>query len=297
VVGFLVLAGWLFNLAALKSLLPGLVAMNPLTALTFMAAGTSLWLIETRPHQRFARRARVLFAAGVSAVGLLKLGGILTGRDPGLDQILFHDKLAGVGTSLPNRMAPNTALAFLLLGLALLALYGETRIDLRVSQALALGATIISSLAVIGYIYGVSSLTGVSSYIHMALNTAVAFVVLSLGVLCARARLGIMAVLTSDGPGGALARAQLPVAILTPIVFGWLRLKGQELRLYNTDAGVSLTAVYSMYLSATLIWVGARSLDRLDVARRAAERERLQSKGEREARAEQAEVDGQLQVK
>jgi hypothetical protein len=194
-------------------------------------------------------------------------------------------------------MAPNTALAFLLLGLALLALYGETRIDLRVSQALALGATIISSLAVIGYIYGVSSLTGVSSYIHMALNTAVAFVVLSLGVLCARARLGIMAVLTSDGPGGALARAQLPVAILTPIVFGWLRLKGQELRLYNTDAGVSLTAVYSMYLSATLIWVGARSLDRLDVARRAAERERLQSKGEREARAEQAEVDGQLQVK
>jgi hypothetical protein len=50
------------------------------------------------------------------------------------------------------------------------------------------------------------------------------------GVLCTRSRLGIMAVLTSDGPGGALARAQLPVAVITPIVFGWLRLKGQELR-------------------------------------------------------------------
>lgn len=281
-VGCLVLLGWLLDLGILKSLVPGLVAMNPATALNFIAAGLSLWYLEAAQRHRRAQRVGTALACFVTLVGLIKLFGIVTGWDLGIDQVLFHDQLAATGSSQVNRMAPNTATAFLLIGLALLSLSLEPRCDLRISQGFALCATVVSSLAFVGYVYGVPSLSGVSSYIHMALNTAIGFVVLSIGVLSARSRTGIMAVVTSDGPGGALARAQLPAAIVVSVVLGWLRLKGQELRLYNTNAGVSIAAVYSMYLSALLIWLGARALDRLDTERRRVEIERAQLHGDRQ---------------
>lgn len=282
IVGCLVLAGWLLDLGILKSLVPGLVAMNPATAFTFIAAGLSLWQLEAAQRNRRAQRMGTALACIVTLVGLIKLLGIVTGWDLGIDQVLFRDQLAASGSHLANRMAPNTATAFLLIGLALVSLSLEPRYDLRISQGFALGATVVSSLAFVGYIYGVPSLSGISSYIHMALNTALGFVVLSAGVLFARRRTGIMAVLTSDGPGGVLARAQLPAAIVISIVLGWLRLKGQELRLYNTNAGVSIAAVYSMYLSALLIWLGARALDRLDTERRRVEIERARLHSDRQ---------------
>jgi hypothetical protein len=275
VVGVLVLIGWAFNLGTLRSLLPGLVAMNPATALTFVAAGLSLWLFAAGTADRRRWQLGLVLAAAVALVGLIKLFGVVTGWDLGIDQVLFHDKLARTGQTLPNRMAPNTALAFLFIGLALVAVYLEPLIDQRVSQLFALLATVIASLAFIGYVYGVPSLSGVSSYIHMALNTAIAFVVLSIGVLFARAHSGIVAVITSEGPGGAMARTQLPIAIVVPIILGWFRLKGQELRLYNTNAGLTIAVVYSMYLSVFLIWLGARALNRVDAARKQAEEERV----------------------
>ncbi len=293
IVGCLVLVGWLLDLAVLESLVPGLVAMNPATALTFMAAGFSLWQLEATQRDRRAQRIGTVLACFVTLVGLIKLFGVVTGWDLGIDQALFHNQLAPAGTRLANRMAPNTATAFLFIGLALVFLSREPGFDLRISQLFALGTTVISSLAVVGYFYGVPSLSGISSYIHMALNTALAFVVLSAGVLFARCRTGIMAVLTSDGPGGALARAQLPAAIVISIVLGWLRLKGQELRLYNTNAGVSIAAVYSMYLSALLIWLGARALDRLDAERRRVEIERAQLQSARQELS-QTEEDANL---
>jgi len=275
-VGLLVLAGWAFDLDTLRSVLPGLVAMNPATALTFVAAGLSLWLFDAGLADRRSRHIGLALACVVGLVALSKLVAIVTGWDLGIDQLLFHDKLAGSGQTLPNRMAPNTALAFLFIGAALTAVYLEPIVDQRFSQFFALLATVIASLAFIGYVYGVPALSGVSSYIHMALNTAMTFVVLSLGVLFARAHTGIVGVITSEGPGGTMARAQLPIAVVVPIILGWFRLKGQELRLYNTNAGLTIAVVYSMYLSVFLIWLGARALDRVDAARKQAEEERIQ---------------------
>ena len=274
-VGLLVLVGWASGLDLLTRVLPGLVAMNPSTALSFVAAGLSLWLVGAGPAVRRARHVGLALGLLVALVGLAKLVEILTGWGPGLDQVLFHDQLVARGTGLPNRMAPNTALAFLVIGLALAGLHLEPVVDQRIAQLCALVATVIAALAAIGYVYGVPALSGVSSYIHMALNTALTFVVLSVGVLFARTDRGLVAVITSAGPGGALARAQLPIAILVPIILGWLRLKGQQLGLYNTEVGLTIAVVYGIYLSVVLIWLGARALERLDVARQHAEDERI----------------------
>src|SRR4029077_7244165 len=80
-------------------------------------------------------------------------------------------------------------------------------------------------------------LYGVGAFIPMAVNTALGFVVLSAGMLCARPRDGVMALFLAGGPGGVLARRLVPSAFVIPAVLGWLALKGQTAGLFD-GAGV-----------------------------------------------------------
>ena len=65
-----VLAGWTFDIEPLKRVVPGLVAMNPATALAFILAGTSLWLLrEEAPGSTAEKTRRVFFVArGLAAL-------------------------------------------------------------------------------------------------------------------------------------------------------------------------------------------------------------------------------------
>lgn len=76
-VGCVALVGWIYNIAVLKSILPGFVAMRPNTALGFILAGGSLWLqLSTKKRSRsihvFWRR---LIGLGSSILVFL-LGGL-----------------------------------------------------------------------------------------------------------------------------------------------------------------------------------------------------------------------------
>src|SRR2546430_6130357 len=67
-VGGLVLIGWQLDIVALTSGLRARVAMNPLTALGFVAGAGSLWLRQVAPAT-MARRAAQLGAGLVIVIG------------------------------------------------------------------------------------------------------------------------------------------------------------------------------------------------------------------------------------
>lgn len=259
----------------LKRILPNLVAMNPLTAVSFVLAGGSL-LLGREGGGRGARGIAAGLALLVCLVGLVKLLQVAFGWEGGIDQALFPRALEAEAatTGLPNRMAPNTALNFFLLGAALLVLDRQTRRGHWPAHWLALISTAASSLAVIGYLFGTAALYGVSAYIPMALHTALTFILVSLGVLCARPRRGLAALVVSDSAGGLIARRLLPAAVVIPLVLGWLRLEGQRAGLYGTELGVALIAVASMVVFTAVVWLSARSLHDADLERGEAE-ERL----------------------
>lgn len=272
----LVLVGWWLDIACLKSVFPGLVAMNPATAVCFLLAAASLWLSRkptksegTLPRCRAKighRRLAQAFAITVTLIGVFRLIDYLGGSTPGIDQLLFRGKLGNDASDFPNRMAPNTAFNFALLGLALFSLQAKPFWQ-RVGQVLVLPPIFTSVLALLGYAYQVSSLYTVSSFIPMALHTSALFVLLSAAILCARPSGGFVGLLASQHPGGVMTRRLLPLTLLIISALGWLRLQGERAGLYTSEFGVTFYTAVSIAMFGAVIWWTARLLGRLDIER------------------------------
>jgi signal transduction histidine kinase len=276
-VGCLVLVGWMYNITILKSVLPGLVAMRPNTALGFILAGVSLWLqSSTKKRVRIVYwRRRQMIALGCSILVFL-LGGLtlveyFSRWDLHIDQMLFIQTAApdSFGTIAPGRMAFSTALSFVLSGLSLILLKAKERKIQRLAQGFTLMPALLGLVTLIGYIYGVTAFTGIIFKLAtMALHTAVAFIILSFGILCTSPDRTLIKAILANTVGGLMARRLLPAAISIPLVLGWLCLKGQKARLYNSEFGVSLFVVSNIVIFVVLICWNARLLNQADIERK-----------------------------
>ncbi|MHB1837571.1 MAG: histidine kinase dimerization/phospho-acceptor domain-containing protein, partial [Solirubrobacteraceae bacterium] len=275
-IGALAIVGWAFDLTVLRSLVPGITAMNPGgTAVALVLAGISLWLSAANDGRRaWMRKGAIGCALVVVLIAGVRLGGYLLDRDDGADRLLFSQQVdAEAGrTGRVNRMAPNTAASLLMAGMALLLIDARSRAGVLASQVLALATALVALLALLGYAYSSLHLAGFESYIPMALVTAMALALLSLGILAARPDRGVMAVVGGEGAGGVVARRLLPAAIVIPAVLGWLQWVAQRERLIDHVMGLSLYVVANIVVFTALIWWNAASLERSDRARQRAAR-------------------------
>jgi PAS domain S-box-containing protein len=265
-IGLLVLAGWLFGVRVLMQVLPGQVAMVPNTALGFLLAGLALWLRTSRAGRLRIPASRAA-AAVAGLLGLLNLVEYVSGWSLGIDELLFRDP-AGLTSVFPGRMAVLTAVGFVALAAALLTL------DLRwapwTSDGLALLPGVLAMVSLTGYAFGLRSLSWIGIYKGMAIHTALAFLVLTVGVLLVNAR-GLSRLLGSDTAGGVAARRILPVALLAPLLLGWLQTTGEQSGLYGPELGRALDAVSdALILTVILLWTAA-ALMRADEKRKSSE--------------------------
>jgi two-component system, sensor histidine kinase and response regulator len=270
VLGVLALLGWLLDVEVLRSLLhPGRIAMNPLTAVLFVLCGVALVL---RVPQRAPppRPAVGALLGGVAAVlAALTLLDNAFAVLPAVDAVLFGSRLDG------NRMAPNTAVNFILCGFALALLDRGPRGLVRVTTVPVLLAAAVTLLSLVGYLYGVTAFYGVTGFIPMALNTTLGFMLLTVGILACRPRREPIATLLSDTAGGLTTRRLLPAALLVPIALGALWLHGQRAGWFDGDTGVTLVVLSIVAIFVMLIWWNGRSIgliaQQLRAARDAAE--------------------------
>ncbi|HRK08173.1 MAG TPA: response regulator [Pseudobdellovibrionaceae bacterium] len=263
-IGLSTLVGWAGEVDVLRSWLLQKVAMNPLTAVGFIAAGLALLghlhaSLETKSQLGSVSLITRFLAFVVFAIGALRILGLM-GWDLGWDQVLFRDQL---GT---NRIAPNTALAFVLGGLGLLLKsqarsWAERGVD--VTAALLMSLSVVS---LVGYLFGTQGLYGLSTFIPMAFNTAFAFLVLALSLSCLREDAGLAGIVGARDLGGSVARRMLPVVILIPLVLGGLRTLGQNAGWYEFEFGVSLLVAFTIVALAVLTGRSALKLGRLDRA-------------------------------
>jgi signal transduction histidine kinase len=267
--GGLVLIGWQFDISLLKSILPHLIAMNPITAIGFICAGIALLLIHRKQQNNL-----IIYSLGTIPflLGTLKLSDTFFDLGINVDQILFSSKLdQHLPNVIPNRMAPNTAFNFIFAGLAFILIKAKIKNRFIPSQYAALIIGFVALLSIIGYIYQVKAFYGVMSYIPMAIHTAIGFLLLSFALLFQTPQKGLMLVLTSNYEGSNTAKLLIPAAIVLPISLGYLRLVGQRNDIYSVEFGMALLVITIIVVFIVLIWYNSKVLNNRDKFRRDAE--------------------------
>ena len=292
-VGCIVIVGWIFDIAALKSILPGLVSMKANTAICFILTGASLWLWHLKSKRALANYKLLItiltpsFAILVICICLLTLIQYSFNLNFGIDELLFKETTNPVSTAAPGRMAPNTAATFILLASALLLL-STPHPNYRPAQSFSLMALLIAFLGFLGYIYGDAFFYKLGpSYTAMALHTAIAFILLSLGILFTYPERGLMAAIASNDAGGIMARRLSPAVMIISPILGWLILTGYRSTIYTAEMGISLLGSLNAVVFAVLIWWNAKDLGAIDRQRYQAEKALKQANEELENRVSQ----------
>lgn len=266
--GSAVLLGWAVGLVALTHIVAAWVAMPPDTALCLVLSGTSLYAAGKSRSDKHWRFVQIATAILVFGIGLATLLAYFLNPQSGIDQ-LFHAAAARADHGLlAGSMALASATNFTLTGAALAIL--DTRARL-LAQLLALVAMGVSTLAVLGYAYGVDELYRVGFYSTVALHSALGILLVGSGILLVRPNHGALAVLVSTTVGGVLARRLLPLALVTPFLLGWLRIEGERRNYYESSFGVALTSLAYVILFCLFIWRSAEALRRTDGLRLDAE--------------------------
>jgi PAS domain S-box-containing protein len=286
VVGSLVLLGWQFDIDIFKRPVEKLIAMNPLTAILFIASGTSL-LFSARENNRQSLPA-TLIALFVLIAGILKFAGTVTGFDLPIDSLLFQSKVdQDIVANITNRMAPSTALNFVLTGLILVLLNNE-RLKIQViSQLLTLCILFMGLLCLLGYVYHVDSFYSFQWHIPMAIHSAFTFIILSLAILFLHPDKGIMRNFTSTYSGSSSARFLVPAAIIIPATLGYFRLLGNWNGLYSKEFGAAILVLSIIIMFLIFIWYNAASLNKKDALRKNAEDELKNLNAELERKIEE----------
>jgi diguanylate cyclase (GGDEF)-like protein/PAS domain S-box-containing protein len=174
VLGFVTLTAWYLHWTALLRIGPGTPPIVPNGGLALALTGAAFAGLA------LGERWLAVVAGGYDlAIGLLTLSEHLGGRDLGVDQLFAQDYLSAPGVP-PGRMAPNTALCYLVLGMGILWSAPWRRRRRRPLWLALSGAFVVAVavLALFGYVAGVPSAHDWSELSGMSLVAALGMMLL-----------------------------------------------------------------------------------------------------------------------
>lgn len=178
VIGATVMALWFVRPVDLAVTVPTLFAMQFNTALCFVLSGSAMYLLQSN-----APRPSILAASLAGLLAAATLAEHVFDVDLNIDQ-LFIEPFVTVGTNLAGRMAPNTALCFVLINAAIL-ISGVLGRPSQIRIVLAAAVFMISSSALLGYLLSITTTHDWLPLARMSPHTAFCFVGLSTGLIFA----------------------------------------------------------------------------------------------------------------
>jgi diguanylate cyclase (GGDEF)-like protein len=254
IAGLVLVGGWVCGVVALRNVVPGTVGMKAWTAIGLLSAAISLLALTRRPARAGALVARG-GAAFVALLGLAVLAEYVLRVNLAIDELLFYDASGHAAQiAFPGRFAPTTATCFVLLGCALLTIDVAPRRGWRIAELLTIPVAAIGAMTLVGYLYAIPVFYGPSAAAKMALNTGICFLALSGAVTLARPRGRLVALATTDDPGGVMVRRLLPLAIIVPLLLGWAKLAGSDAGWFGDRVGTWLVSATTIIALCLLVY-------------------------------------------
>lgn len=251
-IGLSVALSWICHAAGLGRPLPSLLTVSFSTALSLILCGVALLCLQDELRNAYAYPFAMACASAIVMIGFVTLIQGVFGWHFELVPLL-RNTTSDRGAISSITMGFNTALCLTLLGWALLLLGGR-RFGPYTAQLPALAAITVAFAAFMGHAYSIESLYSVATYAPIALHSSIAFILVGVGIVCARPEQGLMAVLGSHHMGSKVARRLLPAAVLIPLVNGLLELRGERLGSYSAEFGSALVTTSNIVLLGALIW-------------------------------------------
>ena len=266
--GVLSLLGWVLDVPRLTDWQGNGVSIQPNTTIAVTLAGVAVLLLASGRS-----RAVIAPATIVAVIGAATCFQYISGISLGIDTLLMFDRTWGrVGVLFPGRMGPLGATCWTIIGAALLCASGALGPRARrLAPALALLAAALSSLSLIGYVFGAGEFYLVPTLTIVALQTATFIFAAALGLVLAMPDLAPMRIMQEPSVAGVLVRRILPAAIIVPILVGVARVMGERAGLFDSAFGsAARTVVEVVLLLALLAWT-TRTIRRQTAAEQAAE--------------------------
>jgi len=272
--GIAIMLGWVFHIALIQKVIPGVSGMKFNAALCFALFGGALLLLQY-PLGKY--NSLVVFTLSILAtlIALATISQDLFHYNTPIDQLLISDNgPQAYPHDVPGRMAFTASFNFSVLGLGFLFLLTKNRLGSWCAQFAFHTVTILSAISLIGYLYGVSLFHSLFYITSMPVQTALIFLFLSLAASLLNPSLGITKLFTGKQVGNQLARRLFGLIILTIVVFGSLRAESQGSGLFaSLNTGITVLAVCFLLVSLFVIWNTANWLNRTDALRYKAEAE------------------------
>lgn len=268
IVGLVVLIRWVIDPVS-PTIFPGIAAMKANTAVCFLLLGAGAILLSRAGAPPRRALGRILIGVALVIAALTWIQDI-TSVNLGIDELLFPDISAAGGVGVAGRMSPVTAIGFLLLGLA--ALLGPARPRLVVALC---GATLaVAILTILNLVFDSAVPPFLAGYTEMAPSTALALVVLALGVIGLLGTAGPFALLVGRSPGASLLRRVLALLIAAPVIMIAVTMVGQRLGLYDQSFGISLRLLGTLMIGVIAVMLSAGWVKTLEAQRDASDVER-----------------------
>lgn len=261
--GLIVLTGWYFDIDLLKRPTHSLIAMNPVTALSFVLLGLSLLLTDTFSEKRKTKHfIGALLAILVIAISLIRILEEFFPSVPGIDGILFPTKLnKSEPEGVINRMALDTALEFILSGTTVLLARLPRRI---LPDLLTIAVFLLGVAAILGYLYKVPEYYDLLKSLPMSVYTATAFILFAIALFFKWPNRGLAKEVFSPYAGGLMARFLIPFSILAPAILGWFIFATYQKNLFSFEMGLSLLAVSIITLFSSVVIYSTILLNKKD---------------------------------
>jgi PAS domain S-box-containing protein len=94
------------------------------------------------------------------------------------------------------------------------------------------------------------------------------------GTLALRSKEGLLGIITNEFAGGLTARRLIPIAIILPVLFGYLRLEAEHVGILSSSAsGVAFLTITIIFTFLVFILLNASVINRMDRKRNEAEEE------------------------